>query len=240
MEVQLFVPCFIDQLYPETAFRAIRVMEKAGMKVRYNPAQTCCGQAAFNSGYWDEARIMAEKFMSDFPGDNAIVGLSGSCCGMIREQYPVLFEEHPLLDKAKDFGKRVFEFSDFLVNQIHYIQFGARLDGLVTLHESCAAKREYGLKDEPRILLEKVEGLKISEMEDPGACCGFGGSFSMKFTGISSAMVQQKLEQALATGARYIVSTELSCLMNMEAYIRKQKLNIGILHLADVLATGWD
>ncbi|MBT3385274.1 MAG: (Fe-S)-binding protein [Prolixibacteraceae bacterium] len=236
MNVDVFIPCFIDQFYPETAVNVISVLEKAGCNVNYNPDQTCCGQPAFNSGYWDETRTLAVKFINDFNGANFIVSPSASCTGFIKNYYGKLFEtDKQRLNESNQLSKRIFEFSDFLVNHLNFVDFDSVFNHKVTFHDSCAGLREYGIKNEPRILLQNVKGLELVEMENTDTCCGFGGTFAAKFHSISTAMTEQKVENALKTGADYIVSTEASCLMNIESYIRKKKLPIKTIHLADVL-----
>lgn len=240
MKVHVFIPCFIDQFYPDTAWNFVKILKKAGCEVVYNPEQTCCGQPAFNSGYWKEARTVAAKFLNDFDKAEIVVAPSASCTGFIRNYYHKLFAEDEInLEKSKTIKKRIFEFSDFMINHLLISDFGAVFNHKVTFHDSCAGLREYGIKSEPRQLLEKVKGLELVEMENLETCCGFGGTFAAKFHNISTAMTEQKVEHALKTGAEYIVSTEASCLINMDAYIRKQKLPIKTIHLVDVLATGW-
>jgi len=238
MKVDAFIPCFIDQFYPETAASFITVLEKAGCNVSYNPEQTCCGQPSFNSGYWPETKTLAARFLQIFCNADAIVSPSASCTGFIKNYYPKLFENNEKqLEQTRKLIPRIFEFSDFLVNHLKVVDFGAVFNHPVTFHDSCAGLREYGIKNEPRILLQHVKGLELVEMENTNTCCGFGGTFSAKFHSISTAMTEQKVEYALKTGAEYIVSTEASCLMNMQAYIKKQKLPIKTIHLADVLAS---
>jgi L-lactate dehydrogenase complex protein LldE len=239
MIVDLFIPCFVDQLYPETGFNMVKVLERCGVGIHYNTEQTCCGQMAFNSGYWDEAKAIGEKFIREFPNDRPIVGPSASCVGYIRNYYPRLFHNTALHNEYKQVRKNIFEFSDFLVNVLKVKDVGASFPHTVTYHDSCAALREYGIKEEPRTLLSHVRGLKLVEMKENEVCCGFGGTFSVKFEPISTAMAEQKVENALETGAEYIVSTDLSCLMHQEAYIKKQGLPIKVIHIADVLAAGW-
>lgn len=240
MKVHLFIPCFIDQMYPNTAFNVVKILESLSLQVYYNPEQTCCGQPAFNSGYWGEAKKLALKFMDDFKGSEVIVGPSASCIGYIKNYYSRLFEDDKkMLQNVQSLRSRIFEFSDFLANQMEVLEFGAKFPHKVTFHDSCAGLREYGIKSEPRQLLERVEGLELIEMEDTETCCGFGGIFATKFKDISTAMTEQKVSHALDTGAKYIISTESSCLLNIESYIRKQKLPIKPIHLADVLASGW-
>jgi L-lactate dehydrogenase complex protein LldE len=239
MKVDVFIPCFIDQFYPETAFNFIKVLEKAGCNVNYNPEQTCCGQPSFNSGYWKETKTLAIKFLDDFKNAGLIVAPSASCTGFIKNYYKKVFaEDSNLLALAAELSPRIYEFSDFLVNHIQKVDFGAVFNHRVTFHDSCAGLREYGIKSEPRILLQNVKELELIEMENLTTCCGFGGTFSAKFHHISTAMTEQKVEHALKTGAEYIVSTEASCLMNIEAYIKKQKLPLKTIHLANVLGNG--
>ncbi|HKI90446.1 MAG TPA: (Fe-S)-binding protein [Draconibacterium sp.] len=237
MNVDLFIPCFIDQFYPETAANVVAILEKAGCHVNYNPEQTCCGQPSFNSGYWKETKTIAAKFLNDFDQAELIVTPSASCSGFVKNYYKKMFEpEEPQLLQYQKISPRIFELSDFLVNRIKVVDFGAEFKYKVTFHDACAGLREYGIKKEPRILLEKVKGLKLIEMENTEVCCGFGGTFAAKFHHISTAMTEQKVENALKTGAEFIVSTEASCLMNIEAYIKKQKLPIKTIHLADILS----
>ena len=239
MKIELFIPCFVDHLYPETAFNTIKVLEAAGVDVNYNPNQTCCGQPSFNSGYWDISRELAEKFLNDFQGTNPIVGPSASCIGYIKNYYDQLLKGERLEQFEKEVKPRLFEFSDFLVNQLKKTDFGAKFPHKVTYHDACSALREYGIKDEPRALLANVEGLELIEMENSDVCCGFGGTFSVKHKHISQAMVEQKVEWAMNTGAEFIVSTEASCLMNIDSYCKKQNLPIRGIHLADVLVSSF-
>lgn len=237
MDVQLFIPCFIDQLYPQTAFNTIKVLEHAGCKVHYNPEQTCCGQPAFNSGYWDEAGSLARKFLKDFSPDMPVVAPSGSCTGYIIHHYhKLLKDESELLAQHEAMKGHIFELSDFLVNVLKVEELGARFPHKVTFHDSCSALREYGVRDEPRKLLTMVNGLELIEMEESETCCGFGGTFAVKNAAISVAMAEKKVRNALATGVRYIVSTEASCLMNINGYCHKNKLDIQGIHLVDILA----
>ncbi len=238
MVVDLFIPCFIDQLYPETGWNVVKLLEKAGVEVNYNPNQTCCGQPTFNSGYWKQSNKIARKFMRDFEGVNPIVVPSASCAGYVKNHYDTLFKDEPdMLTQVASIKGRVIELSDFLVNQIQMTDFGAHFPHKITYHDACSALREYGLKDEPRTLLSKVTGLELVEMEENTTCCGFGGTFMVKFVPISTAMVEQKVQNALKTGAEYIVSSETSCLLNIDSYIKQQDLPIKTLHLANVLAS---
>ena len=236
MEVGIFIPCFIDQLFPETGMNMVRILKHVGVKALYNPEQTCCGQVAYNGGYWDEAKHVAEKFILDFKHYKYVVGPSASCISMIKNYYPQMFDNSALHNENRYLGKKIYEFTDFLVNVVKVENLGGRFEAKVTFHDSCAALREYGLKDEPRRLLANIEGLEIKELYDREVCCGFGGTFAVKHEAISTAMAEQKVKNALDTGAQYIVSTEASCLMHLDGYIKKNNLPIQTLHIADLLA----
>jgi L-lactate dehydrogenase complex protein LldE len=240
MIVDLFIPCFIDQVYPDTALNMVKILEKVGCGVNYNPEQTCCGQPAFNAGYRDECKEIGEKFIREFQNDRYIVTPSASCSGFVKNYYPEMFHNSVLHNEYKQIQKNMFEISDFLVNVLKITDLGAKLEGVATYHDSCAALREYGIKREPRVLLEKVRGLELREMEDTETCCGFGGSFSVKFEPIAVGMGEQKVNNALKTGADYIISTDVSCLMHMDGYAKKQGKNVKMMHLVDVLASGLD
>jgi Fe-S oxidoreductase len=236
MNVQLFIPCFVDQLFPDTAFNMIKVLEKAGCVVRYNENQTCCGQPAFNAGFWEDARKVCSKFLKDFNASEYIVAPSASCVGFVRNYYSKLFENSSSHNDVKSLSNSIFELSEFLVKKLNKVDFGARLEGVATYHDSCSGLRECRIKNEPRLLLENVKGLEIKELNDVETCCGFGGTFAVKFEPISAAMAEQKVENALATGAKYLISTDLSCLMHLQGYIDYKKYPLKTLHLADVLA----
>lgn len=236
MKVQLFIPCYIDQLYPQTGQNTLKILQKVGCEVIYNPNQTCCGQPAFNSGYWGESKALAEKFFNDYNPNIPIVSPSGSCTGFIKRHYAKLFaNETEKLALCDTVSSNLFELSDFLCNQLKIVDLGAVFPHKVTLHRSCSSIREYGLTNEPERLLSHVKGLELIEMEESTTCCGFGGTFAIKQTDISTAMVAKKVEYALATGAEYIVGTEASCLMNITSYCQKQGFPIRGIHLADIL-----
>ena len=217
----------------------VRILEKAGCTVQYNTEQTCCGQPAFNAGFQDDAKEVCLKFLKDFSGTDYIVSPSASCTGFIRNYYPGLFIDSSFNREVKAVGKRIYEFSDFLVNVLQQEEFNAILTGKATYHDSCSALRECKIKTEPRKLLSHVKGLELIEMDDVETCCGFGGSFAVKFESISLAMADQKVNHALKTGAKYLISTDLSCLMHLDGYIRHKGLPLKTLHIADVLGSGW-
>lgn len=239
MKIQLFVPCFIDQLYPSVAFNMVKVLRKLQCEVEYNANQTCCGQPAFNAGFREDAKDVCKKFLQDFEGTIPIVTPSASCAGFVKNYYAQLFPDGIYTRQATEVSSRIFEFSDFLVNHLHCTDVGAELQGTATYHDSCAALRECHIKQEPRQLLANVKGLSLTEMEDVETCCGFGGSFAVKFEAISGAMADQKLTHASNTGAQYLVSTDMSCLMHLDGVAKKKGLHLQCLHLADVLASGW-
>jgi len=217
----------------------VKVLEKAGCTVSYNTSQTCCGQPAFNAGFWGEAKSVCTKFIKDFSGSDYVVAPSASCIGFVRNYYGKLFENSSVHNEVKDLGKRVFEFSEFMLDILKVEDVGAVLNGKATYHDSCAGLRECKIKEEPRRLLSHVKGLSLSEMNDVETCCGFGGTFAVKFEAISVAMGEQKVEHALATGADYLISTDHSCLMHLQGYIKQKGYNLKTMHLADVLASGW-
>ena len=239
MKVQLFIPCFVDQLYPQTAFNMMKVLEKTGCEVDYNTNQTCCGQPAFNAGFWDEARAVCSKFLKDFDNADYIVAPSASCVGFIRNYYDKILENSAQYKQVKDLRKRIYEFSEFLTDVLKVENVGAVLNIKATYHDSCAALRECKIKEGPRKLLSNVAGLELVEMSDVETCCGFGGTFAVKFDGISVGMADQKATHALATKAEYIISTDLSCLMHLDGYIKGKNFPLKTMHLADVLASGW-
>lgn len=239
VKVNIFVPCFIDQLYPSVAFNMVKVLRKAGCDVEYNTNQTCCGQPAFNAGFWNEAKDVCTKFIKDFNNAEYVVAPSASCVGFVKNYYSKLFDNSSLHNVVNDLAGKTYEFSDFLVNVLKVEDFGATLHGVATYHDSCAALRECKIKEEPRKLLSRVRGLVLKEMNDVETCCGFGGTFAVKFEPISIAMADQKISNVLETKASYLVSTDMSCLMHLDGYIENKQAGIGILHLADVLASGW-
>ncbi|MGH2644385.1 MAG: (Fe-S)-binding protein [Chitinophagaceae bacterium] len=239
MNVHLFIPCYVDQIYPETGFNMTKVLEKAGCVVSYNPNQTCCGQPAFNAGFWDEAKAVGQKFLKDFHTYDYIVAPSASCVGFVRSYYGKLFGNSASHNDMKLLQKNLFEFTEFLVNILHVEDVGATLKGVATYHDSCSGLREIKIKSEPRKLLEHVKGLQLREMEDTETCCGFGGTFAVKYEPISTGMADQKLTNVMATNADYLISTDLSCLMHLDGYIKKRGLKIKPMHIADVLASGW-
>ena len=205
MTIDLFIPCFIDQMFPETAWNIVKILEKAGVEINYNPKQTCCGQPAFNSGDIKHAKKLAKKFINDFPNDIPIVIPSASCSGYIKKHFNSLFKDDKgFLYKSEQLSGNIIELTDFLVNQIKFIDFNSEFNHKITYHDACSALREYGIKEEPRKLLSKVKGLELIEMEERDTCCGFGGTFMVKFVPISTAMVEQKVQNAISSGLKRV------------------------------------
>lgn len=216
----------------------IKVLEKAGCTVSFNTKQTCCGQPAFNAGFWNDAKPVCSKFIKDFSGNDFIVAPSASCVGFVRNYYGKLFENSSHHHEVIELTKRIYEFSEFMIKILKVENVGAKLNAKATYHDSCSGLRECKIKTEPRKLLANVEGLELIEMKDVETCCGFGGTFAVKFEAISVGMADMKVENALATGAEYLISTDLSCLMHLKGYIQHKGYNLQTMHLADVLANG--
>jgi L-lactate dehydrogenase complex protein LldE len=235
-QVQLFIPCFVDQLYPETGMNMVRVLEQLDCQVHYNPKQTCCGQPAYNAGYWDDAKAVATKFLHDFSEDYYIVAPSGSCTGYVRNAFEEMFADSAEAGRSKKVRGYLYEFTEFLTEVLQVSDLGALFPAKATYHDACGALRECGIKKGPRQLLEHVEGLELVEMKECETCCGFGGTFAIKYEPISVAMAQTKVQSALETGAQYIISTDVSCMMHLQGYIDKMGLPIQTIHIADVLA----
>jgi len=235
--VSLFVTCIVDQVFPQVGIAMTQVLERLGFQVDFPPAQTCCGQPAFNSGYPAEAGTVARHFLETFRGAEYIVVPSGSCTSMISHHYTDIFaSDEKMLALARGVAPRVWEFSRFLIEVAGVDDVGARFDGVVTYHDSCHALRELGIKDGPRKLLAKVKGLTLREMEAAEECCGFGGTFSVKFPEVSGGMARTKIDSILKTEAGTVVSIDSSCLMQLQGVIDRAGLPIRTAHLAEILA----
>lgn len=236
MTVTLFIPCFVDALYPRVGISMVTILERLGHRVECPEDIACCGQPAFNSGYWDESRLVAAPVLEKLKTREAVVVASGSCGAMLKVFYPQLFHGLPGEPDATALSKRVWEFSDFLVGKLGVTDLGAQFPARVTFHDGCHGLRELGIKKSPRRLLEKVRGLELVEMGDAEACCGFGGTFAAKFPMISTAMGEVKCASAAGTGADYIVSSDSSCLMHLQGLLSKQGNPLKTIHLAEILA----
>lgn len=236
--VSIFVTCLVDQLFPTVGVAMAQVLERLGYEVEFREEQTCCGQPAFNSGFRDEARTVARHFLNVFADAQYVVIPSGSCTAMCSHHMAELFRDDPaMLSNAHALEPRVWEFSKFLTEVAKVEDVGACWNGKVTYHDSCHALRELGVKDGPRRLLSNVKGLELVEMDKAEECCGFGGTFSVKFAELSGAMARTKASSIERTGAATVVSIDSSCLMQMQGVIHRDGLPIRALHLAEILAS---
>jgi L-lactate dehydrogenase complex protein LldE len=236
LKISLFIPCFVNEFYPQVGMSMVTILERLGHTVDYPEAQTCCGQPAFNSGYWDEARVVAKRQMAVFRDAETVVIASGSCGAMVKVFYPELFHGRAEEAEARELAAKTFEFSDFLVNKLGVLDVGARFPGRATFHDGCHGLRELGLKEPPRKLLRNVRNLELVEMKEAETCCGFGGAFAVKFPMISTAMGEVKCASIAETGADYVISNDSSCLMQIRGILDRQGKPIKTLHLAEVLA----
>jgi L-lactate dehydrogenase complex protein LldE len=225
--VSLFITCVVDQMFPNVGIAMADVLERVGYDLDVPEAQTCCGQPAFNSGYREEARAVAKHFRDVFASSEYVVVPSGSCASMI---------SHHFADLNVDVAPKVFEFSQFLTEVAKVEDLGAKFEGIVTYHDSCHALRDLRIKEGPRRLLRKVQGLELREMDAAEECCGFGGTFSVKFAGVSGGMARTKIESIKRTGANTVVSIDSSCLMQLQGVISREGLPFKTMHLAEVLA----
>ena len=231
--VSLFVTCIVDQVFPQVGLAMAGAIEHAGCEIEFREAQTCCGQPAFNSGYRREARTVAEYFLRVFEDADYIVVPSGSCASMIAHHYAELFDAGDT--RIAGLASRVWEFSRFLVDVLHVEDVGARLERVATYHDGCHALREMRTKEAPRRLLEHVRGLRLAEMDAAEECCGFGGTFSVKFPEVSGGMARTKIDSILRSGAEIVVSTDSSCLMQIQGVLSRAGVGVRTMHLAEVL-----
>jgi len=235
--VALFVTCLVDLYRPSVGFAAIRLLEQAGCQVEVPPVQTCCGQPAFNAGDRATARGLARNLVDAFAGYDHVVAPSGSCTGMIAHHFPSLFDDDPQYRaKAADLAVRTHELVSFLRDVMGVQKVDARFDGTVTYHDSCAGLREMGIKAQPRALLGSVAGLALAEMADPEICCGFGGTFCVKYPDISTRMVTDKCRDIAATGADTLLAGDMGCLLNMAGRLKREGSPVQVRHVAEVLA----
>ncbi len=236
MQIALFIPCYVDAFYPRAGIAVVQVLERLGHTVSYPPAVTCCGQPAFNSGFWPEARAVAGRVLDGYKDAEVVVAASGSCAAMLKVFYRQIFAETPRRAEADALAAKVWEFSDFLVTKLGVSDVGAAFPARVTFHDGCHGLRELGVQSQPRLLLSQVRGLSLVEMPDTQTCCGFGGAFAVKFAPISAAMGEAKCASALETGADYLVSSDTSCLMHLQGLLDRRRQPMKSLHLAEVLA----
>jgi L-lactate dehydrogenase complex protein LldE len=238
-KVTLFVQCLVNGLSPEIGDAMLKIFQKLNLPVDCPLDQTCCGQPAFNSGYRKQARAAAERFIRIFEGAEVIVSPSGSCAHMIRRYYPVLFDEAPRWRaRAEAVAAKTFELTQFLVDVLGVEDLGARFNGRITVHDSCQALRGLGIREQPRRLIAHVAGAELAEMRDPDRCCGFGGSFAVKYPEISAAMVDDKVRTIMATNADVVTGVDLSCLTNIQGRLSRLKSTVRVMHIAELLASG--
>ncbi|MGA0810438.1 MAG: (Fe-S)-binding protein [Burkholderiaceae bacterium] len=236
--IALFVTCLVALMRPEIGFAAITLLEHAGCEVVVPPDQTCCGQPAYNSGDRRSAHRLAERVLEQLEGYDYVVIPSGSCAGMIKVHYADLFSDDPgLKHRLVDLGPRIYELSDFLANVMQVENVPGKLSGAVTYHDSCSGLRELGVCAQPRQLLKLIPGVEVREMKDARACCGFGGTFSLKYGAVSSAIVDEKIGNIQATSAQAVVLGDLGCMLNIEGRLRRLGDDkTQVLHIAQVLA----
>lgn len=237
VEVALFVTCLVDINRPSVGFATVKLLEQAGCRVVVPDAQTCCGQPAYNSGDRQTTKQIAAAVIKAFNGFRYVVAPSGSCAGMIKKHYPELFKDDPdMLLAAEDLAARTFELVSFLKDVRGYKPTGVRLDTTLTYHDSCSSLREVKVKDQPRALLADIEGLQLTEADDREACCGFGGTFCIKYSEISEEMVDRKIDNILATKAQMLTAGDLGCLMNIAGRMSRKGHDVKVLHIAEILA----
>lgn len=236
MKVALFIPCLSEHLYPESALSMVKVLQHLGIEMEYVENQTCCGQPAFNSGYHKEIIPLAERFIEMFHDKEYVVAPSGSCVTMVRKFYYNLDIRDSLKPALDELTGKIFEFTEFLVDVAKVEDVGGTFPHRVTYHQSCHLSRELGVKDQPRKLIKAIRDIDYVEMEQADLCCGFGGTFSYKFSELSTSMVARKCQFIEKSGAEFCVGADSSCLMNIEGYLRKNNMRARTMHIADLLA----
>lgn len=235
--VALLSTCIVDQLFPEVGLATIRLLERVGVKAEFPQGQTCCGQPFFNMGHREQARALALHTLEVFEGYDAVVLPSGSCTAMVKVFYPDLFpSDDPTHGRMAALAAKTFELSQFLVQQLGIHDVNASFGASVTYHDGCHCLRELRVRDEPRQLIRGVQGCRLVEMDGCDACCGFGGTFSVKFKEISAAMVRDKVAAIEATGADFVVTTDSSCLMQINGALSRSGSRVRPLHLAQLLS----
>jgi len=235
--VGLFVTCLVDLFRPNVGFASVKLLEDAGCVVDVPAAQTCCGQPAYNSGDRADTRAIAENTIRAFEPFDYVVAPSGSCAGMLIKHYPALFAGDPKWEeRAKAFSAKVHELVSFLVDVLGVSAVEASVNGSVTYHDSCSGLRELGIRQQPRALLSTVKGLQLREMADADVCCGFGGTFCVKYSDISNKIVSQKTERIREAGAGTLLAGDLGCLMNMAGKLKREGSAVEVRHVAEVLA----
>ncbi|MEE9325467.1 MAG: (Fe-S)-binding protein [Dehalococcoidia bacterium] len=237
LRASLFITCLVDQLTPQVGESMVKVLRRLGVEVDFPRDQTCCGQPAFNSGFRREASTLAKRFISIFQNSDYIVAPSGSCTSMVKVFYPELFKKEPRLrEEAEALSSRVYEFSEFLVKVLGVEDVGAEYRGRVTYHDSCHLLRELGVESEPRRLIKAVKGVEFVELERSDQCCGFGGTFSVKYSDISGAILQDKIDNIRSSSAEVMIANDTGCLMHIAGGLSRQGIPMKTMHLAELLA----
>jgi L-lactate dehydrogenase complex protein LldE len=235
--VTLFIPCLVDSLLPEVGEAVVKVLRKIGVSIEYPSNQTCCGQPAYNSGYQKQARVAAKRFIKIFENSSIIVSPSGSCVQMIRNHYLELFKnDSKWYEKAYNVNKKLFEFTEYLVDILGLEDVGATFQRRITYHDSCSLLRGLGIKEQPRKLIRMVKGATFSEMKGSDRCCGFGGSFSFKYPEISAAILEEKVRNIVDSGADAVIGCDVGCLINIQGMLNRKAIPIKALHIAQLLA----
>jgi L-lactate dehydrogenase complex protein LldE len=237
MKASLFITCMVDQFAPQVGVSMLGILRRLGVEVDFPADQTCCGQPAFNSGFQDEARGLAARFINIFERSPYVIAPSGSCASMVRIYYPDLFRHDArMLGRANDLASRTYEFTEFLINVLGVEDVGARYEGRVALHQSCHLLRELNARTEPLRLLKAVRGIELVELERAEACCGFGGLFSIKYSHISGGILQEKIDALKRSRADVVVATDYGCLMHMAGGLSRQGVAIRTMHIAELLS----
>jgi L-lactate dehydrogenase complex protein LldE len=236
VRVSLFITCLVDQLWPEIGVSTVEVLRRAGCEVVFDERQTCCGQPAFNTGYRNEAVRLAKRFIEIFEASEAVVSPSGSCTAMTHHFHELFADDESWRRRAEALARRTYELSHFLVNVLKVDDLGASFRGRVTWHDACHGLRDLNIHSEPRRLIERVHGTEFVELANADACCGFGGTFSVKYPEISVAILDSKIAAIERAGVRAVVSGDASCLMQIGGRLSRNKSAVQVLHIAELLA----
>ena len=235
--VALFITCLVDLFRPTVGFASIKLLEEAGCDVVVPRRQTCCGQPAYNSGDKADTISIAKQVIAEFEDYEYIVAPSGSCAGMLNKHYPALFsQDADWLERANKLSKKTYELISFLTDILGVDSVDSEFQGTVTYHDACSGLRELSIHDQPRRLLSSIDGLHLRELDDANVCCGFGGTFCVKYADISNRMVETKVEQVIATGADTLLAGDLGCLLNMAGKLQRDGVELNVRHVAEVLA----
>lgn len=235
MRLNVFIPCCVDQFSPNTAANLVRLLEGLGHEVVYNENQTCCGRVLYDNGNWDSAKLVGEKFIDDFRSAEYIISCSTECVGYIKNNFGKLFFNTANHNSYKSIREKVMDISEFLVSFMRKTDLGAEFPYKVSLHSNCRGLNEYNVEEETKLLLQNVKGLELTKNNTNNFCCGMGGTFSIYNEPVSTALAKKKIDAILEEGAEYIVSNDMSCLLHLQSYIDKHKIQLKTIHLVDLL-----